>query len=317
MDLRSSVFTVCLCLVLVLIIGCNGEKKLNDTCYKPCRVKSGPVCGNDGRNYSTQCHLSVSRCQARKIGQIIYVKSKGFCRSSKPLSTCALNCTARRQPLCGSDNLTYKNLCLFKKAKCEKRKKKLPAITVLSRRGPCPRMKPTAKSKLCRRLSTCPKVRRPVCGSDNKTYKNICHLKTRNCNIKGKAILRGRKTRKLTLQYCGVCGRSKKCSSLWQQKCPSFKLCDQLLAKAKSGAQRVGRSRPVSKTGKKKTMKKTKSKGKKGKKVIPKVKRQFMVCGSDGRNYASICHLQIEQCNKRNKCQRLQMRYKGPCRRPK
>ena len=110
----------------------NAGKK-NDTCYKPCRVKSGPVCGTDGRNYSTGCHLSVARCRARKFGQKIALLKIGFCGSSKPLSPCFLNCTSRRQPVCGSDKVTYKNLCLFKMAKCQKRKKKQGDITIISR----------------------------------------------------------------------------------------------------------------------------------------------------------------------------------------
>ena len=118
-----------------LILKAHAKKENNQTdkCYKPCRVKSSPVCGNDGRNYTTGCHLSVARCRARKIGQRLYIVNTGYCQSSKPVSQCHLNCTERRTPVCASDNKTYKNLCLFKRAKCEARKRRDPPLTVVSR----------------------------------------------------------------------------------------------------------------------------------------------------------------------------------------
>lgn len=179
-------------------------------------------------------------------------------------------------------------------------------------------MKPT-KTKPCRKFKTCPKVKRPVCGTDNKTYQNICHLKTTNCVHKRKA--RGKKVQKLTLKHCGVCGRTKQCLSSWQPKCPSIKLCDQMLnargtrvgtrRKTKKGNGKTKRS--PSRKGKKSKGKTTKSNGKK--RPILKGKRQFAVCGTDGKTYQSVCHLQVEQCNKIKKCQRLHMRSKGPCKR--
>jgi hypothetical protein len=238
--------------------------------------------------------------------------------------------------------------------------------------GPC-----VKKASLCRPYSTCPKIERPVCGSDNKTYQNICHLKGKNCRLKRAA--KGKKYKKLTLKYCGACGRGKRCAAAWTQKCPDVKFCDQLLraavryAEAKKAAgpnpvkknskgnnQRVPRL-PKKKTKKtstkktntkktntkktstrktptKKTNKKTNSKkqslkkllkkpspktnkkqnpktspktSKKPVKIIPK--KMFQVCGSDGETYQSLCHLQVEQCNKVNRCQRLQMKHKGAC----
>jgi hypothetical protein len=50
---------------------------------------------------------------------------------------------------------------------------------------------------------------------------------------------------------------------------------------------------------------------KKQNKIVPR--EVFQVCGSDGVTYLSLCHLQVEQCNKINRCQRLQMKHKGAC----
>lgn len=234
------------------------------------------------------------------------------------------------------------------------------------------------KVSSCRPYSSCPKIKRQVCGSDNKTYQNICYLKGKNCRLKRAA--KGKKYKKLTLKYCGTCGRGKRCNSVWTQKCPEVKFCDQLLRAAvryaetkkaaesnslkqnKSGdSQRVPRlpkkknprlnPKTTKKAGdkktntKKKSSKKTNNKNLKTnsrktnskkllikkpttnakKKLDPKAskiskkpskiapKKMFQVCGSDGKTYSSLCHLQVEQCNKVNKCQRLQMKHKGAC----
>ena len=245
------------------------------------------------------------------------------------------------------------------------------------------------KKASCRPYSSCPKIKRQVCGSDNKTYQNICYLKGKNCRLKRAA--KGKKYKKLTIKYCGACGRGKRCNSVWTQKCPEVKFCDQLLraavrhAESKKSAesnslkqnnngksQRVPRlpktknplkRKTTKNAGNKKTStKKTNAKKKSNKKIntkkaktsskktnlkkllmkkpttkakkkpdpkatktsktapktnkkIPNIspKKMFQVCGSDGKTYSSLCHLQVEQCNKMNKCQRLQMKHKGGC----
>lgn len=229
--------------------------------------------------------------------------------------------------------------------------------TISVAEGPC------VKVAACRPFSSCPKVKRPVCGSDNRTYNNICHLKGRNCRLKRTA--KGNKHKKLTVKYCGACGRGKRCVISWTQKCPDLKFCDQLLraavryAESKKTAQpknlkkntkgnkrlpRLSRKKIKENKLKKKKLgkpsskqanrKKTSSKktsimeflvknGKKSNsKTIPKLttkpmkitpKKAYQVCGSDGVTYSSLCHLQVEQCNKMNRCQRLRMKHKGAC----
>ena len=235
------------------------------------------------------------------------------------------------------------------------------------------------KVSSCRPFSDCPQVKRPVCGSDNRTYQNICYLKGKGCRLKRAA--KGKKYKKLTLKYCGACGRGKRCAAAWTQKCPEVKFCDQLLraavryAEAKKAAESNSVKKGTNKRAprlpkkntKKKSMKKTKTKkpntkktstgkattkkantkktgskkpnikklllkkpkpktskkqnpktsktnakdSKKPAKIIPK--EVFQVCGSDGVTYPSLCHLQVEQCSKINRCQRLQMKHKGAC----
>lgn len=217
-------------------------------------------------------------------------------------------------------------------------------------------------SSACRPIEDCPNVRRHVCGSDNKTYLNICRLKAANCRLKRKA--KGNKYKKLTLKYCGACGRGKQCASAWSQKCPEVKFCDQMLRaavryaemkkaavskslKKNSKSKSKGRTRTVPQLPKQKSSSKPKNKKNvkqknkkkptntkriKSKKPIPSKnlpkkpnsksskkdvkispKKMYQVCGSDGKTYPSVCHLQVEQCNKISRCQRLQMKHRGAC----
>jgi hypothetical protein len=200
-------------------------------------------------------------------------------------------------------------------------------------------------------------------------------LKGKSCRLKRAA--KGKKYKRLTLKYCGACGRGKRCAAAWTQKCPEVKFCDQLLraavryAETKKAAEsnslkKNGNNKRVPRLPKKNTKKKnakktstkkanmkkpkTKKTGTKNtKKISPKksstkkmtkklksskkqnpqtnkpsskmTKKQnkivprevFQVCGSDGVTYLSLCHLQVEQCNKINRCQRLQMKHKGAC----
>lgn len=147
------------------------------------------------------------------------------------------------------------------------------------------------------------------------------------------------------MKHCGACGRRRRFRQWRTQKCPEVKFCDQLLRAAVRHAETKGNGRPtklkkgrknskprVPRLKKKKLLKKKTSKqgsskknktlrtklktrirpnGKKTGKIGPK--KLFQICGSDGVTYSSLCHLQIEQCNRMNRCQRLQMKHKGAC----
>lgn len=98
----------------------------------------------------------------------------------------------------------------------------------------------------------------PVCGTDGKSYKNICRLKKRACR---------RKSLMLTVAYNGMC--QKTCDRI---QCPTGKQCllDQNLSPHCVKCER------------------------KCNEVSPK--RQ--VCGSDGLTYPSTCHVRQKACRK-------------------
>lgn len=84
-------------------------------------------------------------------------------------------CEKIKDPVCGSDGQTYSNPCSLG---CEQNKK--PQLKLVSR-GPCDTK---VNSKVPKHKSSsntiddchCPKVIKKVCGSDGKTYQNLCWL---------------------------------------------------------------------------------------------------------------------------------------------
>lgn len=103
------------------------------------------------------------------------------------LSPEACICTREFLPICGSDNVTYENNCLFE---CEKeRNHNLESKFD----GECEEnVEEVPVDDTC----ICTNEYVPVCGSDNQTYSNECSL---NCER--------RKVRSLTSKYSGECGK--------------------------------------------------------------------------------------------------------------
>lgn len=136
-----------------------------------CKRNWDPVCGTDGRTYSNACVLRcVSDINVNNGWPAIAIRSRGEC----PRNRC--NCPKNHKPVCGSDNNSYANECLFN---CENARRKLlglPQIKILYN-GVC-------KVNVC----ICSDIIIPVCGTDNRTYRNICLLQcaSRNNQLQNK-----------------------------------------------------------------------------------------------------------------------------------
>lgn len=87
-------------------------------------------------------------------------------------------CTREFVPLCGSDNITYDNICVFE---CERQRNKLLEI----QSDDACNGEDMPKDEFC----SCSREFRPVCSTHNKTYNNECML---NC-------------KKADFAYFGVC----------------------------------------------------------------------------------------------------------------
>ncbi|KRT85546.1 hypothetical protein AMK59_907, partial [Oryctes borbonicus] len=100
--------------------------------------------------------------------------------------------------------------------------------------------------------------RAPICGSDGRTYKNICRLKKRACR---------KRSNDLSVAYYGTCQNS--CDKI---TCPSGRVCllDQNLSPHCIKCARK----------------------------CPPVAARHQVCGADGVTYQSTCHLKDMACKK-------------------
>lgn len=123
----------------------------------------------------------------------------GACGNKKSFKPCPKKCPLKDRPVCGTDNKTYKNGCLLAAAKCSLPKKDRSSLR-LQYNGPCGA---PSTPKPCPRWEDCKVVDKPVCGSDGKTYPNICRLRVAMCHA------RRNKHRPIKLRYRDECKKRK------------------------------------------------------------------------------------------------------------
>ncbi|XP_041973424.1 serine protease inhibitor dipetalogastin-like [Aricia agestis] len=190
-----------------------------------CQKLTLPVCTLDGITYPNECELAVDNI--KRISQkqnLVYLAYRAECKG-KPW-----NCTTLAAPVCGDDDILYRNECVLDSTIeiCEKLG--IKKIT-LKNRGTC--------LNSCR----CPKTEDPVCGSDGLVYNNLCEMECKNKHSKyskneivrvaDRSVCEGCLCTALYAPVCGSDGRTY--SNECQLNCAAKKQSDPNLAAVSQG----------------------------------------------------------------------------------
>ncbi|KAL5014686.1 hypothetical protein ScPMuIL_008956, partial [Solemya velum] len=186
------------------------------------------VCGDDGQEYASRCELQKASCAAMRDIKVKYYGKCDPCDKMEcpqpqvcmldddrqPVCRCNLFCPNEFKRVCGTDARTYSNECILRREACKTRRE----ISKLHD-GPCSNVNP-CETHACHPLehcmidskgiancecpTRCEAVLRPVCGTDDEQYDNLCELNLRACANKEKNI---------SLANSGPCGSKDLCKN--------------------------------------------------------------------------------------------------------
>ncbi|KAG3108215.1 hypothetical protein PI124_g12437 [Phytophthora idaei] len=177
-------------------------------CSLRCKLTPDHVCGTDGVTYINDCHLLSSKCERPDLEKA----SHGDCVTSQSdinlnvlevgvsvidspatAEKCNPMCDRVYDPICGSDGITYANLCLLEYAECRN-----PNVKVFGP-GKCPPNMQAARTSNTLTSTynggescipePCPYTYAPVCGSDGQTHDNLCLFANARCQQQALTVI--------------------------------------------------------------------------------------------------------------------------------
>nr|XP_032526977.1 agrin-like isoform X4 [Danaus plexippus plexippus] len=265
-------------------------------CPRNCQRRK-TVCGSDGREYPSTCHLDKHACD-NQINITIKYHGKcdpclehecvdgGICQLNEvraPVCRCGPPCNLIVRPgsaVCGSDFKDYASECSLRRESCRTRQQLSIAYRgeCASAQHPCESVKCGIRERcildargvaVCGCGPECEDVLRPVCGSDDRTYASPCLLERTACL----------ENRDVRVAYMGACGLENPCA---RATCPWGGACV-----TRSGAAHC--SCPVCDAT-----------------LSP-------VCASDHNTYGSECKMRMHACQESLKEGELRVLYNGTC----
>ncbi|XP_046963751.1 agrin-like isoform X2 [Vanessa cardui] len=265
-------------------------------CPRSCQRRK-TVCGSDGHEYPSACHLDKHACDNQLNITIKYhgkcdpcleheCADGGICQLNEvraPVCRCGPPCDLVVRPgsaVCGSDYNDYVSECALRRESCRTKQELSIAYRgeCASAQHPCESVKCGVRERctldargvaVCGCGPDCDDVMRPVCGSDERTYDSPCMLDRTACLD----------NRDIRIAYMGACGVENPCA---RATCPWGGACV-----TRGGAAHC--SCPVCDST-----------------LAP-------VCASDRNTYGSECKMRMHACQTSLRDGDLRVLYNGTC----